>query len=89
MKNNENYKTLKYDDPTETHNRLVNSFIERFQKERMMKEKVAQRLKTENSRTPKFYLQPKIHKKGNLGDTVVSLVNCVTSNNSKYVHYLL
>ena len=33
----------------------------------MMKEKVTEGLKTENRRTLKLYLRPKIHKKGNPG----------------------
>ena len=51
----------------------------------MMNEKVAK----ENPRTPKFYLRPTIHKIGNPGRPVVSLVNCHTSNISKYVDYHL
>ena len=54
LKSKDNYDRLKYD-PTERHNRLVNNTIERFKKQKMMKEKVAEGLKTENSRTPKFY----------------------------------
>ena len=66
LKNNDNYDRLKHD-PTETHNRFVNDTIERFNKQKMMKEKVSEELKTENSRAPKFYLRPKIHKRGNPG----------------------
>ena len=77
-KNKDNYHRLKYD-PTETHSRLINDTIERFKKQRM-KEKVAKGLKTENPRTTKFYLRPKIHKRGNPGNPVVSSVNCHTSN---------
>ena len=85
MKNKDNYDRLKYD-PTETHSRLINDTIERFKKQKM-KEKVAKGLKTENPRTAKFYLQPKIHKRGNPGHPVVSSVNCHTSNISEYVGY--
>ena len=53
----------------------------------MMKEKVAEGLKTENPRTPN--LRPKIHKKGNPGRPAASLVNCHTSNISKCVDYHL
>ena len=85
LKNKDNYDRLKYD-PTETHSRLINDTIERFKKQKM-KEKVAKGLKTENPRTAKFYLQPKIHKRGNPGHPVVSSVNCHTSNISEYVGY--
>ena len=55
----------------------------------MIKEKVAEGLKKENPRTPKFYLRPKILKKGNPGRPVVSSVNCHTSNISSYADYHL
>ena len=88
MKNKDKHDRLKYD-PTETYDRLVNETIEWLKKQKMMKEKVAHGLKTENSRTPKFYLQPKIHRRGSPNRPVVSLVNCHTSNISKYVDYYL
>ena len=47
LKNGNNYDRLKYY-PTETHNRFVNNTIKRFKKQKMMKEKVVQGLKTEN-----------------------------------------
>ena len=50
LKNGNNYDRLKYD-PTEIHNRFVNNTIKRFKKQKMMKEKVVQGLKTENLRT--------------------------------------
>ena len=39
MKNKDNYNRLKYN-PTETHNRLVKDNIERFKKQKMIKEKI-------------------------------------------------
>ena len=50
-----------------------------------MKEKVPAGLKTENPRTPKFYLQPRKLKKRNLGCPVVGSVNCHNSNISMYI----
>ena len=41
LKNKNNYGRLKYD-LTETHNRLLNDTIQRFKKQKMMKEKVAE-----------------------------------------------
>ena len=73
LKNKYNYDRLKHDS-TETRNRLVNDTIERSKKQKMMKETVAEVLKTENLRTPKFYLRPKIHKRGKPGRPVVSSV---------------
>ena len=65
LKNKDNYERLKYD-PTETHNRLVNDTIERFKKQKMMKETIAEGLKTENLRTPNFIYDQKYIKEENL-----------------------
>ena len=73
LKNKYNYDRLKHDS-TETRNRLVNDTIERSKKQKMMKETVAEGLKTENPRTPKFYLRPKIHKRGKPGRPVFGSV---------------
>ena len=54
----------------------------------MMKEKVAEGLKTEKTRTPKFCLRPYIPKRGNPARPVISSVNCHTSNILKYVDYV-
>ena len=86
MKNKDNYNRLKHD-PSEKQNRLVNDTIERFKKQKMLKEKVAEGLKTETPIKPKFYLQWKIHKKGNPGRPAISSVNCHTFNISKYADY--
>ena len=67
MKNKDNYDRLKYDS-TESYTGLVNDTIERFKKQKMMKENVAEELKTENPRKPKFYLQSKYLKE----ETVVA-----------------
>ena len=55
----------------------------------MMKEKVGEGLKTENQRTSKFYLWPKICKSGKPPCPVFSSANCHTSNISKYMDYHL
>ena len=79
FQNKDNYDRLQ-NGTTERHNRLVKDTIQRFKNQKMMKEKVTEGLKTENRRTLKLYLRPKIHKKGNSGCPVVSSVNCHTSN---------
>ena len=78
MKNIQQFDRLKYD-PTETYSSLVNDTIERFKKRKLMKENVAEGLKTENPRKPKFYLQTKIRKRGNRARPVISSVNCHTT----------
>ena len=69
--------------------KLVNDTIERFKKQKLINEKVAEGLKRNDPKTAKFYLRPKIHKEGNPGRPVVSSVNCHTANISKYVDYHL
>ena len=83
LKNKDNYDRLKYD-PKETHNRLINSTIERFKEQKMMKEKV---FNTEKPRTLKFYLQLKIHKKKKPWSP--SSANFHNSKVSRYADYHL
>ena len=87
-KSKDNYDRLKYD-PTETHNRFVNDTIERFKKQKMMKEKVAEGLKKKTREQQNSICDRKLHKRGSPGRPVVSSVNCHTSNILKYVDYNL
>ena len=82
--NTENYRKL-LEDPTKTNMKLVNDTIERFKNQKLINKKVAEGLKRNDPKTPKFYLRPKIHKEGNHGRSLVSSVNCHTANTSKYV----
>ena len=88
LNNTENYRKLR-EDPTTTNIKLVNDTIERFKKQKLINEKVAEVHKRNDPKTPKFYLRPKIHKERNPGRPVVSSVNCHTANISKYVDYHL
>ena len=88
LNNTENYRKLQ-EDPTATNMKLLNDTIERFKKQKLINEKVAEGLKRNDPKTAKFYLRPKIHKEGNPGHPVVSSVNCHTANISKYVDYHL
>ena len=88
LNNTENYRKLQ-EDPTATNMKLVNDTIERFKKQKLINEKVAEGLKRNGSKTLKAYLRRKIHKEGNPGQPVVSSVNCHTANISKYVDYHL
>ena len=84
--NNKNhYKII----TTATNAKLVNDTIQRFKKEKLLKEKIADSLKVSSPKSPKFYIQPKIHKKDNPGRPVVSSVICHTSSIYKYVYYHL
>ena len=82
------YKTLNKD-PATTDVKLVNDTIQRFKKENLLKEKLADGLKVSNPKTLKFCMKPKLHKKDNPGQPVVNSVNCHTSGISKYVDYRL
>ena len=67
----------------------MNQAIDRFKKEKLITDKTAYGLKTSDPRTPRFYITPKINKRGNPGCPVVSSVNCHTTNISKYIDYHL
>ena len=88
LNDSKKYKVL-VKDPTTTNNNLVNQAIDRFTKEQVINENIANGLKNPSPRTRKFYISPKIHKEGNPGRPVVSSINCHTANISKYIDYLL
>ena len=84
----EHYRQLSKDQAV-ANNETVNNVIEKFQKENLITKNVAEGLKTTSSRTPRFHIQPKLHKQGNPEIPVISSLNCHTSNISKYLVYHL
>ena len=68
-------------------NETVNNDLERFQKENLINKNLAEGLRTTLPWTPRFYIQPKVHKQDNPGRLVISSVNCCTSNISEYVDH--
>ena len=80
---NEAYRQLNKDHAA-TNAKLVNDTTQRFKKYKLLIKKIAESFKVSNSKTPKFHMQPKIHKKDNPGQPVVSSVNCHPSGISKY-----
>ena len=84
--NTNNYKKL-HEDPTTTNMKLLTYAKERFKKQKLINQKVAEGLKRNDSITLKSHLRPKIHKEGSTGRPVVSSVNFHTANISKYVSY--
>ena len=48
-----------------SNNETVNNVIEKSQKENLITKNVVEGLKTASPRTPRFYIQPKKHKRGN------------------------
>ena len=53
--------------PNHKNMKLVNDTIERIKNQKLINQKVAESLKRNDPKTPKFYLQPKMHKEGNPG----------------------
>ena len=82
------YKQLTQD-PTLQRNRMVNQAIEKIKNEKLLPQKVADGLKVTNSKTPKFYISPKIHKPNNPGRPVINPIECHTSKISRFVYHHL
>ena len=57
-----NYKVLAKD-PTTTNNDLINQTIDRFTKEQLINDNIANGLKNPSPRTPQFYISPKIQRR--------------------------
>ena len=57
--NNRDHYNILNKDPTTTNAKLVNDTIERFKKEKLLKQKITDGIKVSNPKTPKFYMQPK------------------------------
>ena len=77
-----NYHILPQD-PTLVNNSLVNQAIDRCKKEKLITDKIVDRLKTSDPRTLRFHITPKIHRPENPSRAVVNLVNCHSTNISK------
>ena len=73
--------------PTLEYNTKINTVIDNFKKQNLRTEKTANTFKLENSKAPKFYTSPKIHKKGNPWRPVVNSINSDTSTLSKLVNH--
>ena len=90
LKNKKNYRKIIYDPTTLPYNNeTIHKVISRFQKENLLSKNISDGLKTENPKTPHFYLKPKVHNEGNPGRPVISSINCHTSKISEYVDYHL
>ena len=76
-------------DPISTYNEIINNAIDNLLKVNELPEKVAQSLKNDKPKTPKFYNLPKIQKPNNPGRPVVNTIDSHTSRISKYVDFYL
>ena len=77
LSDKKSYKILQTDSTLQS-NKMVNNTLGRFKNENLFSKKTAEGLKVINSKTPKFYITPKIHKENNQGkpltqSTVISL----------------
>ena len=88
LADNNFYKKLK-ENPTSEYSALVENALDDLKHKGLLEEKLADKLKPVNPRTPKLYLLPKIHKKNNPGRPVVSSVGCHTEKISKFVDHHL
>ena len=75
--------------PTEEHENLVNNTIDDLISENAIDEVTASFLRPKKSRTPKFYMLPKIHKEGMPGQPVVSSVSSPTEKISAFADEFL
>ena len=82
------YKKLP-ENPTSEYAALVDNAIDGLRIQGKLDEKLAESLKTNNPKTPRFYLLPKIHKPNNPGRPVVSSIGCHTEKISQYVDHHL
>ena len=88
LNNKENYRKINYY-LTTVNNETIHKVISKFQKENLLSKNISEELKSENPKTPHFYLKSKVHKEGNPGRHVISSINSHTSKVSEYVDYHL
>ena len=86
MENTEFYQKLNFC-PTEGYSSIVNNRLDELTEDGDLSQEIAEGLKSDNPRTPHFYMLSKIHKEGNPGRPVVSSIDSHTSKISKYVDY--
>ena len=72
LNESEHYRHLKYDPENNT---TINKVITRFKNDKLISNNVSDGPKIESPRTPRFYIQQKIHKEANPGRPVISSLN--------------
>ena len=88
LSNEEYYKKVEYY-LTSEHEQLINQCINNMIDNGDLEEDIGQLLRSTDTRTPIFYMLPKIHKPNNPGRPVVSSVNSHTEKLSAYVDEFL
>ena len=76
-------------DLTNEHAQLINDTIDQLANEKVLPEKAAKALKVSNPKTSRFYMLPKVHKKGNPGRPIISAIDNHTSSIAAYVDHHL
>ena len=76
-------------DATESNRNKVNNTINELKLKRLLDDTTTKNLQILEARTPNFYIQPKIHKKGNPGRSVISSVISHTTKISQCVDHHL
>ena len=84
LSNEEFYKQVDTDD-TAKHEQMIKETLDEFVNAKEIDTKVAKQLTPSDSRTPEFYLLPKIHKDPITGRPVISSSGCHTEKISAYV----
>ena len=87
--NNEDYYRRVETDKTKDHEDSISRCIETLVKNEELEEDIGELLKPRNSRTPIFYMLPRIHKVDNPGRPAVSSVRSHTEKLSAYVDEFL
>ena len=67
------------------HEAIITEKLRQFSRDKLIESKLAKKLEPSESRTPEFYLLPKIHKRNTPGRPVISSSGCHTEKISAYV----
>ena len=73
--NREQYYEWLPNDTSHSHQNTINCVIRSFKKQKLSTQKVLNTLETNIPRTPKFFVLPKTHKKGNQDRPAISFDN--------------
>ena len=87
--NDTEYYKLIDQDLTPEHTTTANEAVDQLATEELISKKTAKALRTQEPKTPKFYMLPKVHKKNHPGRPIIAAVNSPTTNLARYVDHHL
>ena len=67
--------------------KIINETINKFVKENLLAKKLGKSLINEEPKTPKFYLNPKVHKENNPGRPVINSIDAPSAQISRFVDF--